>query len=273
MAAWPVEVCCHLSRARKNGYYALQGYIAPTDARAAALREIATLLRDRTGRAVTVGFWAALPAPELAAAQGRAALRAASSSSWPEHPERSSIIDGLHETSGLSSTRRRTGDFLSLELHDLPVARVNLSDDPDVGLAERLRRLQLERSAIPDLRGDYVQPKALKETHLELAIVGLGRLKGEHGAPVANQPPVIGCSSRSIGRPTKRTRSLARGWKGGFTPQDVVGMLSAPRIVWLMVPAGDPTEETMNEFAALLQAGDTIVDGGNSNFKDSQAPY
>jgi 6-phosphogluconate dehydrogenase len=49
-----------------------------------------------------------------------------------------------------------------------------------------------------------------------------------------------------------------------------VGMLSAPRIVWLMVPAGDATEQTMEEFGALLSPGDTIVDGGNSNFKDSK---
>jgi 6-phosphogluconate dehydrogenase len=47
-------------------------------------------------------------------------------------------------------------------------------------------------------------------------------------------------------------------------------MLKAPRIVWLMVPAGDATEETMNEFAALLSPGDWIIDGGNSNFHDSK---
>ncbi len=46
--------------------------------------------------------------------------------------------------------------------------------------------------------------------------------------------------------------------------------LPAPRIVWLMVPAGDATEATMEEFAALLAAGDTIIDGGNANFKDSK---
>ena len=47
-------------------------------------------------------------------------------------------------------------------------------------------------------------------------------------------------------------------------------MLPAPRIVWLMVPAGDATEATMEEFAALLSPGDTIVDGGNANFQDSK---
>ena len=46
--------------------------------------------------------------------------------------------------------------------------------------------------------------------------------------------------------------------------------LAAPRIVWLMVPAGDATEATMEEFAALLAPGDTIVDGGNTDFHDSK---
>src|SRR5947208_16902025 len=68
----------------------------------------------------------------------------------------------------------------------------------------------------------------------------------------------------------KTDEIIGEGLEGGFTPQEVVGMLTAPRIVWLMVPAGDATEQTMNEFAALLQPGDTIVDGGNANFQDSK---
>src|SRR3954470_15659179 len=70
--------------------------------------------------------------------------------------------------------------------------------------------------------------------------------------------------------PDKTHEIVGEGLEGGFTPEEAVGMLSAPRIVWLMVPAGDATEQTMEEFAALLQPGDTIVDGGNSNFKDSK---
>src|SRR3954451_8906011 len=68
----------------------------------------------------------------------------------------------------------------------------------------------------------------------------------------------------------KTQEIMGEGLEGGREPQDVVGMLTAPRIVWLMVPAGDATEKTMEEFAALLEPGDTIVDGGNSNFKDSK---
>ncbi len=50
---------------------------------------------------------------------------------------------------------------------------------------------------------------------------------------------------------------------------ELVGGLNAPRTVWLMIPAGDPTEQTIQELTGLLQKGDLIIDGGNSNFRDS----
>jgi 6-phosphogluconate dehydrogenase len=51
---------------------------------------------------------------------------------------------------------------------------------------------------------------------------------------------------------------------------DLVGRLDAPRIVWVMVPAGDPTRQTIAELAGLLSEGDLVVDGGNSRFSDDQ---
>ena len=50
---------------------------------------------------------------------------------------------------------------------------------------------------------------------------------------------------------------------------ELIGKLAAPRTVWLMVPAGAPTEQSIKEVAGLLQRGDLVVDGGNSNFRDS----
>ena len=50
---------------------------------------------------------------------------------------------------------------------------------------------------------------------------------------------------------------------------ELVDRLTAPRTAWVMVPAGDPTEKTIQEMAGLLEKGDLIVDGGNSNFRDS----
>jgi 6-phosphogluconate dehydrogenase len=62
--------------------------------------------------------------------------------------------------------------------------------------------------------------------------------------------------------------SAAGGAKGGSSLADLVGALAAPRAVWVMVPAGDPTEQTIKELAGLLSRGDVIIDGGNTNYKD-----
>jgi len=51
---------------------------------------------------------------------------------------------------------------------------------------------------------------------------------------------------------------------------DLVAALPAPRVVWVMVPAGDPTRATVDQLAELLEAGDVVVDGGNSRYTDDQ---
>jgi len=58
------------------------------------------------------------------------------------------------------------------------------------------------------------------------------------------------------------------GATGSSTLEDFVEKLHAPRAVWVMVPAGAPTEETVQQLSKLLPAGSTIIDGGNSYFKD-----
>ncbi len=92
---------------------------------------------------------------------------------------------------------------------------------------------------------------------MQLGMIGLGRM----GANMAERlrrsgHEVIGFDRRPEVSEVK-------------TLPELVGQLAAPRAVWLMVPAGDPTEEMIKEVAALLAPGDLIVDGGNSNFRDS----
>ena len=102
---------------------------------------------------------------------------------------------------------------------------------------------------------------------MDLVLAGLGRM----GANMARRLHGAGHHVVAWNRSEEKVRQImAEGLDGAFTPEEAVARLSSPRIVWLMVPAGDATEETMEEFAALLEAGDTIVDGGNANFKDSK---
>jgi 6-phosphogluconate dehydrogenase len=60
----------------------------------------------------------------------------------------------------------------------------------------------------------------------------------------------------------------SHGASGASSLEELVGQLQAPRVVWVMVPAGDPTEQTVQQLAGLVEAGDVIVDGGNTNWHD-----
>jgi 6-phosphogluconate dehydrogenase len=67
------------------------------------------------------------------------------------------------------------------------------------------------------------------------------------------------------------TRSVGDGAVATTSLADLVAKLAAPRAVWIMVPSGKATDDTVAELLGLLAPGDTIIDGGNSNYKDSQA--
>jgi 6-phosphogluconate dehydrogenase len=62
----------------------------------------------------------------------------------------------------------------------------------------------------------------------------------------------------------------AEGIKGVYTVEELVNVLQAPRAIWVMVPSGDVTEQLIQKLLTLLQPGDAIIDGGNSNWKDSK---
>jgi len=67
-----------------------------------------------------------------------------------------------------------------------------------------------------------------------------------------------------------RTALEQKGAASAATLEELVSKLAAPRIVWLMVPAGAITDSTVTDLTRLLSAGDTIIDGGNSNYRDTQ---
>ena len=100
---------------------------------------------------------------------------------------------------------------------------------------------------------------------MQLGLIGLGRM----GANMARRLNAGGHEVIAHDRNAATVQSLSQdGIIGATSPADLAARLLPPRAVWLMVPAGDPTEQVVNAIAEHLQPGDTIIDGGNSHFKD-----
>jgi 6-phosphogluconate dehydrogenase len=100
---------------------------------------------------------------------------------------------------------------------------------------------------------------------MQLGMVGLGRMganmtrrliRGGHHLVVSDRSPDV----------VKQLSSEGAG--GSSSLEDFVAKLKPPRAAWVMVPAGDPTEQTVQKLAQHMQSDDTIIDGGNSYFKD-----
>jgi 6-phosphogluconate dehydrogenase len=68
---------------------------------------------------------------------------------------------------------------------------------------------------------------------------------------------------------SSRSAAEEKGAESALSLADLVDKLDPPKVVWLMIPAGDPTEKTVNLLASLLSKGDIVIDGGNSYYKDS----
>ena len=100
---------------------------------------------------------------------------------------------------------------------------------------------------------------------MQLGMIGLGRM----GANMVRRLMRGGHQCVVFDRNAEQVRQMAgEGAGGAKSLADLVSQLQAPRAVWVMVPAGKPTEDTVVELGNLLQPGDVIIDGGNSYFKD-----
>lgn len=103
---------------------------------------------------------------------------------------------------------------------------------------------------------------------MQLGMVGLGRMGGNMTRRLlrgGHEVVAYDRDSAAIGRAEQE------GATGASTLRDLVAGLHAPRAVWVMVPAGDVTERTIDELAEALFPGDTVIDGGNTYFKDDVA--
>ncbi len=102
---------------------------------------------------------------------------------------------------------------------------------------------------------------------MQIGLYGLGRM----GANMARRwkldgHDVVVCN-RSAG-PVDELKG--EGLRGVYTIPELVNSLAAPRAIWVMIPSGDATDNAITTLLGLLQPGDTIIDSGNSNWKDSK---
>jgi 6-phosphogluconate dehydrogenase len=103
---------------------------------------------------------------------------------------------------------------------------------------------------------------------MQLGFVGLGKMGGNmvHRIHRDSDHTVVAFdfSADAV------AEAEGHGATGASSLEDLVSKLEAPRTVWIMVPAGEPTQSTVDELARLLEPGDTIVDGGNSKWTDDK---
>lgn len=102
---------------------------------------------------------------------------------------------------------------------------------------------------------------------MQIAMIGLGRM----GANMAQR--LLRGGHEVVGfDPAEAARKVIeeKGAQSAASLEALVAKLSAPRVVWLMVPAGAITDSTIDALTPLLAAGDSIIDGGNSNYRDTQ---
>ena len=110
------------------------------------------------------------------------------------------------------------------------------------------------------------RPDPTASATAEMALVGLGRM----GGGMARRLLKSGHSIAVFNRTPEKTRDTAlEGALPAFSLAELKDLLPQPRAVWIMVPSGDATEAQVKELMAILDPGDLVIDGGNSNYRDS----
>ncbi|MFY9614189.1 MAG: decarboxylating 6-phosphogluconate dehydrogenase [Candidatus Dormiibacterota bacterium] len=102
---------------------------------------------------------------------------------------------------------------------------------------------------------------------MEMGIIGLGRMGGNMVKRLAQRGHRIVGYARTA---ETVKQAEADGGVGASSVEDLVSKLSHPRTVWVMIPAGKPTDDTIHQLGELMEPGDLVIDGGNSNWKDSK---
>lgn len=130
----------------------------------------------------------------------------------------------------------------------------------------QLHTYQIGEEDIRIQADEAISIKPAKSLDREIGIVGLGKM----GSALAEN--LLEKSWRVVGfnrSPEKAEVLKQRGLEVGYSPRELVGKLKHPRVVWLMVYAGETLTSAINNLSSELEEGDTVIDGGNTHFEDS----
>ena len=100
---------------------------------------------------------------------------------------------------------------------------------------------------------------------MQIGLIGLGRMGGNMARRLVSGGHEVVAWDRNA---AAVRAAVGHGVIGGTSMDDLVSRLAPPRVVWVMVPAGDPTEQAVLALSERLAPGDTIIDGGNTHYKD-----
>ncbi len=239
----------HLDRIKAHDYFALLAFVEHSDAHEAQLLAMRLKVRDSKKTASAVGF-----GPRFLHSTGQAYKGGPNSGVFVEitcdHAQ-DLEIPGRRMTFGAVERAQALADFAVLGERDRRALRIHLSD---------------VKSGLVALSEAF--DTALSEVTMQIGIVGLGRMGGN----IARRLMAYGHDVVVYDRNPKPATDLAGdGATAAGSLEDMAEKLTAPRTVWVMLPAGEPTEQTVVALGELFAEGDTIIDGGNSFYKDDSA--
>jgi 6-phosphogluconate dehydrogenase len=101
---------------------------------------------------------------------------------------------------------------------------------------------------------------------MKLGMIGLGKMGANMSVRLISGDHVVVGNARHA---ESVNRVVEKGAIGAYSLDELVQELTPPRIIWLMIPAGDPVDKTIQALLPKLEPGDIIIDGGNSNYKNT----
>src|ERR1700741_1120508 len=128
------------------------------------------------------------------------------------------------------------------------------------------RSLSPQTNGTPRMRRVSSRTKTKRGDLMDIGIYGLGRMGGNMVTRLLRGGHRVVAGNRSPGPVDEKK---AEGAIGACSIEEMAKALRPPRVLWSMVPAGDATDHTLDELAKYASKGDVLVDGGNSNFRDS----